>query len=87
MVDPRKNKTMSNKLWKTLTDREQQAAVLVAQGYNREEGAEEMEVAVKTFDHHRLRVLHKLDLETSVALVWFCLKHQILSVNAKLLIR
>ncbi len=74
---------IKNKLWNTLTEREQEAAVLVAQGYSREEGGEAMEVAVKTFDHHRLRVLHKLDLANSVALVWFCLKHKVLSVNAR----
>lgn len=76
---------VTNKLWNNLTDREREAALLVAQGFNREDGADEMDVAIKTFDHHRLRVLSKLELDTSIALVWFCLKHKILSLNAKVI--
>lgn len=82
----RKDQTMTNnKLWKALTDRERQTAILVAQGYSRDEAAEEMSISIKTFDHHRLQVLHKLDLATSIALVWFCLQHGILAPNAKVL--
>jgi DNA-binding CsgD family transcriptional regulator len=72
-------------IWDALSDREKQAAILVAQGYTREDGADEMSIATKTFDHHRLQVLHKLDLEGTVALVWFCLAHNVLDSNAKVL--
>lgn len=69
------------KQWSELSVRERQAAIIVAQGYGRHEGAEQMEVATKTFDHHRLESLNKLDLGNAVQLVWFLLDAGIIDTN------
>ena len=71
--------------WDALSKREQEAAIIVAQGYGREEGAKMMSCAIKTFDHHRLEALNKLSLKNSVNLLWFCLDGGILDIEGNLI--
>jgi DNA-binding CsgD family transcriptional regulator len=77
--------TEQQKQWSELSVRERQAAIIVAQGYNRHDGAVQMEVATKTFDHHRLEALNKLELGNAVQLLWFCLDGEILDTNGDLI--
>jgi DNA-binding NarL/FixJ family response regulator len=62
----------------TLTEREREVLVLLAQGYTYQETAETLFVSVKTVDFHRANLMRKLGLENRADLTRFAVQRQLI---------
>lgn len=60
--------------YNTLTIRERQVLMLVAEGKTNREAADALGLAVKTVDTHRTRMMRKLDIHDQVTLVKYALR-------------
>lgn len=60
--------------WKTLTPRELEVAVAIAQGKTNRAIAEELGVSLKTYDTHRGHILDKLSAEHNVDVCHIAIK-------------
>jgi DNA-binding NarL/FixJ family response regulator len=57
-----------------LSDREEQVAKLLAQGYTNKEIAEELQVSVKTIETYKSRALEKIGVQTRAQLVRYAIR-------------
>ena len=64
-----------------LTTRERQVLQLIAEGKTNRQAAEELGLAVKTVDTHRMRLMRKLDIHDQTTLVKFAVRRGIVSVQ------
>ena len=60
-----------------LTEREQEAAVLIAQGLSNREIAESMTVTLKTVEAHVTRILRKLNFDSRVQVATWVVENDI----------
>ncbi|KKM11129.1 regulator [Clostridiales bacterium PH28_bin88] len=60
--------------FETLTDREREILVLLAQGHSNREIAEVLHISPKTVDFHRTNLMKKLDLHNRVELTKYAVK-------------
>ncbi len=67
--------------WLSLSRVEHQVALLLAQGADRREVAGALGCAVSTGDDHRIAVLRKLNLRSTVALARYALRHGLVSIE------
>jgi DNA-binding NarL/FixJ family response regulator len=64
-----------------LTTRERQVLQLIAEGRTNPQIAEQLELAVKTVDTHRTRLMRKLDIHDQTSLVKYALRRGIVSLK------
>jgi DNA-binding NarL/FixJ family response regulator len=60
----------------TLTNRERQVALLLAEGKTNREIGDELKISIKTVDTHRGHLLRKLGLRNNVALCRFAIRNR-----------
>lgn len=77
MVPPEDN-TLTDDLWPTLSEREQDVLQLVAMGYTSREIADKLSLSTKTVETYRARGMEKLGLHSRAALVRFALAHDLM---------
>lgn len=65
----------------TLTPREQEVLVLLAEGLSKEEIGDKLFISPKTVDNHRSNIMHKLKLHSPVELVRFATKLGLIDVD------
>jgi len=67
--------------YNTLTTRERQVLQLVAEGKTNRKVAKELDLAVKTVDTHRTRLMRKLSIHNQTALVKYALKKGLITLR------
>ena len=67
--------------YKKLTTRERQVLQLVAEGKTNRVIAEELNLAVKTIDTHRMRLMRKLNIHDQTSLVKYALRKGVVRLN------
>lgn len=65
----------------TLTPRERQVLVGIAQGFPNRDIAGALEISVKTIDTHRSKVLKKLSLRNNSDLTRYAIRHSLIGVD------
>ena len=60
-----------------LSDRERQVLQLIAEGRVNKEIAVLLDVSLSTIESHRKRIMEKLDLHNTAALVRFAIRHRL----------
>lgn len=65
----------------TLTDREREVLMLVAEGRSTREIAELLSISTKTVDAHRAAISHKLDLHSQADLVRYAIREGLIDLN------
>jgi len=65
----------------SLTPREGEILIALAQGYPNREIAEELEISVKTIDSHRTKLMRKLGLRNNSDLTRFAIKRGYIDVD------
>jgi two-component system response regulator NreC len=68
-------------VYESLTSRERQVLQLIAEGKTNRQIAQELNVALKTIDTHRSRLMQKLDLHDQAALIKYALRRGIVSLD------
>jgi two-component system response regulator NreC len=66
--------------FESLTDREREVLILVAEGYTNHQIAEMLHVSVKTVDGHRTSLMAKLDLHDRTEVVKYALRRQLIEL-------
>jgi DNA-binding NarL/FixJ family response regulator len=66
----------------SLTEREREVLVLVAQGHTNQEVADQLNISVKTVETHRAHLMNKLGLQTRAELVRYALREGYLTPEA-----
>lgn len=64
-----------------LTTRERQVLQLIAEGKTNRQVAQALELAVKTVDTHRMRLMHKLNIHDQTTLVKFAVRKGLVSLD------
>ncbi|MFB3890817.1 MAG: response regulator [Phycisphaerae bacterium] len=67
--------------YKSLTTRERQVLKMIAEGRTNREIAEQLNLAVKTVDTHRTRLMRKLNIHDQTTLVKFALRKGLVSLR------
>ena len=73
MVPTREDNAITDDLWPTLSQREQDVLQLVAMGHTSREIADKLSLSIKTVETYRARGMEKLGLHSRAALVRFAL--------------
>lgn len=72
--------TIKDKL-ELLTPREVQVIKLVCREMTNEEIAEELELSPRTVETHRARIMNRLDIKSTIGLVYFAIKSRLIKVK------
>lgn len=64
-----------------LTKREKQIIQLVVDGLSNKEIAEQLFISIRTVDSHKNNIMQKLSLKSSVELVKYAIKHNLVNLN------
>jgi len=59
---------------KVLSDREQEVLRLIGEGLTNEQVARRLEISVSTSKHHRLNIMAKLDIHSTVQLIHYAIE-------------
>lgn len=70
----------SGKKKKRISERELEVLKLIASGVNKKEIADKLCISSRTVDAHRNNIMEKLDLKTTVDLVRYAVKHDIIAI-------
>jgi DNA-binding NarL/FixJ family response regulator len=81
MQFPKKEAEITNASYDTLTSREQEIMVLLAEGLSSKEIAEKLFISPKTVDNHRTNILRKLNLHSTIELIRYAAKLGIIDVD------
>lgn len=65
--------------WDTLSNREREVLQMVAESSSSKEIATRLALSVRTVEHHRMRIMEKLNLHDTAALTRFALQHGMVS--------
>jgi len=76
-----KNTTITDAAYDTLTPREQEVMLLLAEDLSKEEVAERLFISPKTVDNHRSNIMSKLNLHSHVELVRFATKLGLIDID------
>ena len=68
-------------LYETLTTRERQVLQMVAEGKTNRKIAKKLNLAPKTIDTHRTRLMHKLGIHGQVPLVKYAIRRGIIALK------
>ena len=74
------NKSNKQKDLKCLTNREREILTLFVDGYGNQKIAEQLFISVRTVETHKTNIMQKLDLKTTVDLVKFAIRNNIIQV-------
>jgi DNA-binding NarL/FixJ family response regulator len=81
MQFPKKGAKIANASYDTLTSREQEIMVLLAEGLSSKEIAEKLFISPKTVDNHRTNILRKLNLHSTIELIRYAARLGIIDVD------
>ena len=81
MQFPKKEAKITNASYDTLTSREQEIMVLLAEGLSSKEIAEKLSISPKTVDNHRTNILRKLNLHSTIDLIRYAARLGIIDVD------
>jgi len=81
MQFPKKEAKITNASYDTLTSREQEIMVLLAEGLSSKEIAEKLFISPKTVDNHRTNILRKLNLHSTIELIRYAARLGIIDVD------
>ena len=81
MQFPKKGAKIANSSYDTLTSREQEIMVLLAEGLSSKEIAEKLFISPKTVDNHRTNILRKLNLHSTIELIRYAARLGIIDVD------
>jgi DNA-binding NarL/FixJ family response regulator len=81
MQTPAKEMKITDAGYETLTPREQEVMVLLAEGYSAKEAAEKLFISPKTVVNHRTNILNKLGLHSSLELVRYAARLGLVDVD------
>jgi DNA-binding NarL/FixJ family response regulator len=81
MQFPKKGAKITNASYDTLTSREQEIMVLLAEGLSSKEIAEKLFISPKTVDNHRTNILRKLNLHSTIELIRYAARLGIIDVD------
>jgi len=76
-----KEKKITDTSYDTLTPREQEVMVLVAEGLSSNDIAERLFISSKTVENHRSNIMQKLDLHSTVELVRYAAKIGLIDID------
>lgn len=78
VINKSQNKTSNNK---TLTKREEEIISLVVDGFTNKEIADKLCISIRTVDSHKNNMMQKLKLKSTVELVKYAIKHNIVRLD------
>lgn len=81
MQTPEKEMKISDGAYETLTPREQEIMVLLAEGYPAKEVAAKLFISPKTVDNHRTNIMNKLNLHSTLELVRYAARLGLVDVD------
>ena len=81
MEFPEKEMKITDASYDTLTRREQEIMVLLAQGLSNKQIAQKLFISPKTVENHRANILRKLDLHSTLELVRYAARLGIIDVD------
>lgn len=81
MQAPVKEKRITDAAYDTLTPREQEIMVLLAEGLSIKAIAEKLSISPKTVENHRSSIMSKLDLHSTIELVRYAAKLGVIDVD------
>jgi DNA-binding NarL/FixJ family response regulator len=81
MEFPEKEVKMTDASYDTLTRREQEIMVLLAQGLSNKQIAEKLFISPKTVENHRSNILRKLNIHSTIELVRYAARLGIIDVD------
>ena len=81
METPEKEIKITDAAYETLTPREQEVMVLLAEGYSAKEDAEKLFISPKTVENHRTKIMNKLGLHSALELVRYATRLGLVDVD------
>ena len=78
---PEKEMKITDAGYETLTSREQEIMVLLAEGYSAKEAAAKLFISPKTVENHRTNIMNKLGLHSTLELVRYAARLGIVDVD------
>jgi len=78
---PEKEIKITDAGYETLTQREQEIMVLLAEGYSAKEAAAKLFISPKTVENHRSNIMNKLGLHSSMELVRYAARLGLVDVD------
>ena len=81
MKTPEKEMKISDAGYETLTSREQEIMVLLAEGYSAKECAAKLFISPKTVENHRTNIMNKLGLHSTLELVRYAARLGLVDVD------
>jgi len=82
MEGPAKADKLTNAAYQTLTPREQEILVLLAEGLSAKEVGEKLFISAKTVENHRAKIMGKLGLHTTIDLMRYALKYGLIQADS-----
>lgn len=79
-ISKSKQKTKEEIITETLTERELEIVKLVAEGYMNKEISAKLNISIRTVDNHKARIMQKLNLKSSIDIVKYAIKNEIISL-------
>jgi DNA-binding NarL/FixJ family response regulator len=81
MRTPEKEMKIADAGYETLTTREQEVMVLLAEGYSAKEAAAKLFISPKTVENHRTNIMNKLGLHSTLELVRYAARLGLVDVD------
>ena len=81
MQTPEKAMKIADAGYETLTSREQEVMVLLAEGYSAKEAAAKLFISPKTVENHRTNIMSKLELHSTLELVRYAARLGLVDVD------
>ncbi len=81
MQTPEKEMKITDTAYETLTPREQEVMVSLAEGYSAKETAARLFISPKTVENHRTNIMNKLELHSSLELVRYAARLGLVDVD------
>ena len=81
MQTPETEKKITDAAYETLTPREQEITVLLAEGYSAKETAAKLFISPKTVENHRTSIMNKLGLHSTLELVRYAARLGLIDVD------
>ena len=81
MQTPEKEMKLTDAAYETLTPREQEITVLLAEGYSAKDTAAKLFISPKTVENHRTSIMNKLGLHSTLELVRYAARLGLIDVD------
>jgi len=80
LTDEIEKNDSTNKTLQSLTNREQEVLKLFADGYGNQKIANTLFISIRTVETHKTNIMQKLDIKTTVELVKFAIRNDIIKI-------